>query len=93
MPPDCHEQGQRLKEGEVDLSLKSAYGLMGISPKTPQEVVCDYFQIDFVGKSHLVYSIWLIYSLGMQVISYFVWWRVLITSIDYHSMQWHRYAI
>ncbi|KAF8553640.1 amine oxidase [Imleria badia] len=46
--------GQRLEEGEVDLSLRSAYGLMGISPKTPQEVASDYFQIDFECKSSLI---------------------------------------
>ncbi|KAG6374012.1 amine oxidase [Boletus reticuloceps] len=39
--------GRRLKEGEVDLSLRSAYGLMGIGPKTPQEDASNYFQIDF----------------------------------------------
>ncbi|KAH0833997.1 hypothetical protein J3R83DRAFT_11233 [Lanmaoa asiatica] len=40
--------GQRLQDGGVDISLRSAYGLMGISPKTPQEVASDYYQIDFV---------------------------------------------
>lgn len=43
-----------MEEGEVDLSLRSAYGLLGISPKTPQEVVSDYFQIDFVSNSSFV---------------------------------------
>ncbi|KAG8215246.1 hypothetical protein J3R82DRAFT_8795 [Butyriboletus roseoflavus] len=40
--------GQRLQDGDVDLSLRSAYGLMNISSKTPQEVASDYYQIDFV---------------------------------------------
>ncbi|KIJ18181.1 hypothetical protein PAXINDRAFT_167435 [Paxillus involutus ATCC 200175] len=39
--------GQRLQDGEVDMSLKSAYGIMGVSPKTPQEDACDYYQIDW----------------------------------------------
>ncbi|KIK97836.1 hypothetical protein PAXRUDRAFT_135456 [Paxillus rubicundulus Ve08.2h10] len=39
--------GQRLHDGEVDMSLKSAYGIMGVSPRTPQEDACDYYQIDF----------------------------------------------
>ncbi|KAN0080027.1 hypothetical protein V8E55_009593 [Tylopilus felleus] len=43
--------GQRLLDGDVDLSLRSAYGLMGISPKTPQEVASDYFQVDFDAQS------------------------------------------
>lgn len=51
---DRRELGQRLEEGEVDLSLRSAYGLMGVSPKTPQEDASDYYQIDFVSKSCLV---------------------------------------
>jgi hypothetical protein len=43
------QSGQRLQDGEVDMSLKSAYGIMGVSPKTPQEDACDYYQIDLVG--------------------------------------------
>ncbi|KAF8553637.1 amine oxidase [Imleria badia] len=39
--------GQQLQDGHVDLSLRSAYGLMGISPKTPQEDASDYYRIDF----------------------------------------------
>jgi polyamine oxidase len=39
--------GSRLQHNQVDMSLKSAYGIMGISPKTPQEEVCDYYQIDW----------------------------------------------
>ncbi|KAF9238346.1 hypothetical protein BU15DRAFT_75279 [Melanogaster broomeanus] len=39
--------GQRMFDKEVDMSLQSAYGMMGISPKTPQEVACDYYQIDW----------------------------------------------
>ncbi|KAF9238348.1 hypothetical protein BU15DRAFT_47713 [Melanogaster broomeanus] len=39
--------GQRLHDNEVDMSLQSAYGMLGISPKTPQEVACDYYQIDW----------------------------------------------
>ncbi|KAN0079996.1 hypothetical protein V8E55_009562 [Tylopilus felleus] len=46
--------GQRLEKGEVDLSLRSAYGIMGVSPKTPQEVVSEYYQIDFECKSHII---------------------------------------
>ncbi|KAH0834011.1 hypothetical protein J3R83DRAFT_11247 [Lanmaoa asiatica] len=48
--------GQRLEEGEVDLSLRSAYGIMGVSPKTPQEDASDYFQIDFVSNNFLTPS-------------------------------------
>jgi hypothetical protein len=43
--------GQRLLDGDVDLSLRSAYSLMGITPSTPQEVASDYYQIDFVSIS------------------------------------------
>ncbi|KAG8218029.1 hypothetical protein J3R82DRAFT_6229, partial [Butyriboletus roseoflavus] len=43
----------RLEEGEVDLSLRSAYGLMGISPKTPQEDASDCYQIDWVSNTCL----------------------------------------
>ncbi|KAF9219363.1 amine oxidase [Gyrodon lividus] len=42
--------GQRLHDGEVDMSLHSAYGIMGVSPKTPQENACDYYQIDWECK-------------------------------------------
>jgi polyamine oxidase len=57
--------GQRLEEGEVDLSLRSAYGLMGVSPKTPQEVVSDYYQIDFVSIACCLHYTWLIHFPGM----------------------------
>ncbi|KAG9311033.1 amine oxidase [Chiua virens] len=40
--------GQRLQDGEVDMSMRSAYRYLNIAPTTPQEDVCDYFQIDFV---------------------------------------------
>lgn len=55
-PPDGREVAQRLKGGEVDLSLRSAYSFMGTSPKTPQEVASDYYQIDFVSNSCLVHG-------------------------------------
>ncbi|KAI9571834.1 amine oxidase [Boletus coccyginus] len=42
--------GQRLQNGDVDLSLASAYGLMGIKSKTPQEVASEYYQVDFECK-------------------------------------------
>lgn len=41
--------GERLRENLVDMDLRSAYKYMGRSPHTPQEDVCDYYQIDFVG--------------------------------------------
>ncbi|KAH7882158.1 hypothetical protein F5I97DRAFT_1931880 [Phlebopus sp. FC_14] len=40
--------GERLHNNQVDMSLTSAYGIMGASSKSPQEDACDYFQIDFV---------------------------------------------
>ncbi|KAG8215259.1 hypothetical protein J3R82DRAFT_8813 [Butyriboletus roseoflavus] len=51
--------GSRLEEGEVDLSLRSAYGLMGISPKTPQEDASDYYQIDWVYAQSPSQTSWL----------------------------------
>lgn len=72
MPLNRRNLGQRLEEGEVDLSLRSAYGMMGVSPKTPQEVASDYYQIDFVSNNRLVHWIRLICSSGMQVVSYFL---------------------
>lgn len=55
MPSDRHKLGQGLQNGDVDLSLASAYGLMGIKSKTPQEVASEYYQVDFVSISCLVY--------------------------------------
>ncbi|KAG6332322.1 hypothetical protein ID866_6769 [Astraeus odoratus] len=39
--------GERLRNNQVDMDLRSAYNLMGASPQTPQEEACDYYQIDF----------------------------------------------
>ena len=50
---DCRKPGQQLQDGNVDMSLRSAYGIMGIGPKTPQEVASDYYQIDFVSIARL----------------------------------------
>jgi polyamine oxidase len=55
MPCDRRKPGQRLQDGDVDLSLRSAYGLLGISPQTPQEVASDYYQIDFVSIAWLAH--------------------------------------
>ena len=52
---DSGGPGQRLLQGDTDLSLRSAYGYMGISPKTPQEDASDYYQIDFVSIGCLVH--------------------------------------
>ena len=52
---DYCKPGQQLRDGNVDMSLRSAYGLMGISPKTPQEVASDYYQIDFVSFGCLLH--------------------------------------
>lgn len=37
--PTHRETGQRLWDNEVDMDLRSAYGYMGVKPKTPQEQV------------------------------------------------------
>ncbi|KIM51763.1 hypothetical protein SCLCIDRAFT_1165699 [Scleroderma citrinum Foug A] len=39
--------GQRLRNNQVDMDLRSAYSLMGASPQTPQEDACEYYQVDF----------------------------------------------
>lgn len=44
----CLGTGQRLRNNQVDMDLRSAYSLMGASPQTPQEDACEYYQVDFV---------------------------------------------
>jgi hypothetical protein len=40
--------GERVKTQQVDLSLQSAYGIAGASPKNIYETVCQYYEIDWV---------------------------------------------
>ena len=54
MSPELNEPGQQLLDGNVDLSLRSAYSLMGMSSKTPQEVASEYYQVDWVRIGCLV---------------------------------------
>ncbi|KAH0834009.1 hypothetical protein J3R83DRAFT_11245 [Lanmaoa asiatica] len=49
--------GQRLREDQVDLSLRSAYGIMGVNPKTPQQDASEYYQIDYECKSYLIFCV------------------------------------
>ncbi|KAG6370738.1 hypothetical protein JVT61DRAFT_11125 [Boletus reticuloceps] len=51
--------GPQLLNGDVDLSLRSAYGLMGISPKTPQEVASNYYQVDFANAQSPSQTSWI----------------------------------
>ncbi|KAI6135382.1 amine oxidase [Pisolithus thermaeus] len=46
--------GQRWQQNQTDLDLRSAYNYMGVSPKTPQEEACEYYQIDYTDayRSH-----------------------------------------
>ncbi|KIK41009.1 hypothetical protein CY34DRAFT_806548 [Suillus luteus UH-Slu-Lm8-n1] len=39
--------GERVKTQQVDLSLQSAYGIAGASPKNIYEAVCQYYEIDW----------------------------------------------
>lgn len=39
--------GVRVSRGEVDLSARSAYGLVGANPKTPHEEAIEYFLWDW----------------------------------------------
>lgn len=39
--------GQRWQQNQTDLDLRSAYNYLGVSPKTPQEQACEYYQIDY----------------------------------------------
>lgn len=39
--------GQRLRDNKVDMDLRSAYSYLGITPRTPQEEACQYYQVDF----------------------------------------------
>ncbi|KAG9311051.1 hypothetical protein JVU11DRAFT_8951 [Chiua virens] len=51
--------GQRLLDGDVDLSLRSAYSIMGISSRTPQEVASEYYQVDWVHAQSPSQTSWL----------------------------------
>ncbi|KAG2749340.1 amine oxidase [Suillus brevipes Sb2] len=42
--------GERVKTQQVDLSLQSAYGIAGESPKNIYEAVCQYYEIDWECK-------------------------------------------
>ncbi|KAG2091612.1 hypothetical protein BD769DRAFT_1679412 [Suillus cothurnatus] len=40
--------GERVKTQQVDLSLRSAYGIAGATPKNLYEAACQYYQVDWV---------------------------------------------
>ncbi|KAG1722008.1 flavin-containing amine oxidoreductase-domain containing protein [Suillus lakei] len=40
--------GERVKTGQVDLSLQSAYGITGATPKNMYEAACQYYEVDWV---------------------------------------------
>ncbi|KAG1723143.1 flavin-containing amine oxidoreductase-domain containing protein [Suillus lakei] len=39
--------GERVKTGQVDLSLQSAYGITGATPKNMYEAACQYYEVDW----------------------------------------------
>ncbi|KIK34778.1 hypothetical protein CY34DRAFT_812689 [Suillus luteus UH-Slu-Lm8-n1] len=40
--------GERVKMQQVDLSLQSAYGITGATPKNMYEAACQYYEVDWV---------------------------------------------
>ncbi|KAI6043597.1 hypothetical protein EDC04DRAFT_3107228 [Pisolithus marmoratus] len=44
---DAANNATRLWDNEVDMDLRSAYGYMGVKPKTPQEQACEWYQVDY----------------------------------------------
>jgi hypothetical protein len=46
-------QGERVKTQQVDLSLQSAYGITGATPKNMYEAACQYYEVDWVREFFL----------------------------------------
>ncbi|KAG2135556.1 hypothetical protein BD769DRAFT_1664708 [Suillus cothurnatus] len=61
--------GERVKTQQVDLSLQSAYGITGATPKNLYEAACQYYEVDWVRdfflSKHAVFP--MSHSSGMQV--------------------------